>query len=113
MDFPVAAPIKAALTAAVSRDDVGYPPLRARHLVESFVDFAARRLHWRVDPDHVQLVPDVMIGVLALARLLAGPDRSMAVVTPAYRRSWSIHRPWDCQYVRCRQVRTARSTWTP
>ena len=74
-----------AALAAVSRDDFGYPPTRAPRLIESFVGFAARRLNWSVDPDQVHLVPDVMVGVLALARSLAGPDRSIAVVTPAYR----------------------------
>ena len=85
MDFAVAEPIKAELQAAVSRDDLGYPPTQVPRLVGAFVDFAGRRLNWRVDPDQVRLVPDVMVGVLALARLLVGPNRSVAVATPAYR----------------------------
>jgi cystathionine beta-lyase len=84
MDFPLAAPIAAALHAAIDRHDLGYAPEHTPRLVDAFVDFAGRRLEWRVDAAQVRLIPDVMIGVLELSRLLAGPGGSIAFATPAY-----------------------------
>ena len=85
MDFPVAAPITAALRAAIDRHDLGYAQAHIPRLAEALSGFAARRLRWRVDPEQVRLLPDVMVGVLELARLLAGENRAVAFATPAYR----------------------------
>jgi cystathionine beta-lyase len=84
MDFPIAAPIATALHAAVDRHDLGYAHEPIPALAEAFVGFAARRLGWRVDAAQVWLIPDVMLGVLELSRLLAGPGCSIAFATPAY-----------------------------
>ena len=84
MDFPIAAPIADALHATIDRHDVGYAPADISRLVEAFAGFADRRLGWTVDPAQAVLVPDVMVGALELARLLAGPSRAIAFATPAY-----------------------------
>jgi cystathionine beta-lyase len=84
MDFPLAGPIVEVLQSAIARGDLGYTPGATPKLVEAFTDFAARRLHWRVDPSQVTVVTDVMIGLLELARILAGPGGSVAFSTPAY-----------------------------
>lgn len=84
MDFPLAPPVVEALRAAIGRHDLGYAPVAIPRLAEAFAGFAGRRLHWSVDPDQVTLVPDVMVGLLELTRLLAGPDRSVAVASPTY-----------------------------
>jgi hypothetical protein len=68
MDFPVAEPIIRALHAAIDRHDFGYAPATIPTLAEAFAGFAARRLGWRVDPGQTTLLPDVMVGVLELAR---------------------------------------------
>lgn len=85
MDFPVLPAISAALHRMVDDNDLGYPDPKISRLTEAFTGFAARRLGWRVDPEQVRLVPDVMVGVTELARLLAGPTRSVAFATPAHR----------------------------
>ena len=84
MDFPLADPIVEVLQSAIARSDLGYTPGATPKLVEAFTGFAARRLHWRVDPSQVTVVTDVMIGLLELARILAGPGGSVAFSTPAY-----------------------------
>lgn len=84
MDFPIAEPVAAALQAAVARSDLGYPPATVARLAEAFAGFAERRMGWTVDPAQVRLVPDVMVGLLDLARLLTGPERSIVVASPAY-----------------------------
>ena len=85
MDFPLAPPVAAALHAAVDRHDLGYAHASIGRLAEAFAGFAERRLGWRVDPERVRLLPDAMVGVIELARMLAGEDRSVALATPAYR----------------------------
>ena len=84
MDFSLDPSIAAALHAAIDRHDLGYAHERIRVLAEAFAGFAARRLNWRVDPAQVRLMPDVMLGILELSRLLAGPGGSVALATPAY-----------------------------
>ena len=84
MDFPLAAPVAEVLRAAIDRSDLGYTPPTPSSLREAFVGFAGRRLRWNVDPEQVTLMPDVMVGLVELARVLAGPDEAVAFVTPAY-----------------------------
>ena len=84
MDFPIAPPVAEALHAAVERHDLGYAPASPDGLFAAFAGFAERRLGWGVDTEQVSLVPDVMVGLIELARLLAGPGGAVAVATPAY-----------------------------
>jgi cysteine-S-conjugate beta-lyase len=84
MDFPVAEPVREVLRAAIERSDFGYAVPAPRRLRDAFAGFARRRLRWDVDPDQITLVPDVMVGLVELSRLLAGPDEAVAFVTPAY-----------------------------
>ena len=84
MDFALAPAVAEALHRAVDRHDLGYAPTAPRGLYEAFAGFAARRLDWRVDPEQVALVPDVMIGLIELARILAGPGGGVAFATPSY-----------------------------
>jgi cystathionine beta-lyase len=84
MDFPLAEPVVEVLRAAIDRNDLGYAEPTARRLRDAFVAFARRRLRWDVDPEQITLVPDVMVGLVELARVLAGPDGAAAFVTPAY-----------------------------
>ncbi len=85
MDFPIAPPVTRALHAAIDRHDLGYAHAHIPRLIEAFGRFATRRLNWHIDPAQVVLAPDVMVGVIELARMLAGQDRSIAFATPAYR----------------------------
>ena len=84
MDFPVAEPVAEVLRAAIDRSDLGYAPPEPRRLRDAFADFARRRLRWNVEPAQVALVPDVMVGLVELCRLLAGADGAVAFVTTAY-----------------------------
>lgn len=84
MDFPLAAPVAAALHEAVGRGDLGYAPSANRPLADAFAGFAARRLGWRVDPEQVALIPDVVVGVVELCRALLRPGDAVALATPAY-----------------------------
>jgi cysteine-S-conjugate beta-lyase len=79
MDFTVAAPISAAVRAALAIGDTGYPHLGA--LGEAFASFAAGRLGWTPRPDWVFAVPDVMTGIVEVL-LATTPHGSAVVISP-------------------------------
>jgi cysteine-S-conjugate beta-lyase len=81
MDFPIAEPVAEVLRAAIDRHDLGYAFAVPPQLREAFAGFAARLLGWTVDPEQITLIPDVMVGVLEVGRLLGD---SIAFATPAY-----------------------------
>lgn len=82
MDFPVAEPIKRALRAAVDLDDCGYA--RPQPLPPAFAAYAAERFGWVVDPALVVAVPEVMIGVGEVLRLVTAPGDAVVVNPPVY-----------------------------
>ena len=81
MDFAVAPPIEEALLAAVRAGDLGYAHAKSSGVYEAFAEFARRRWDWEVDPEAVVAVPDVMVGVAELLRVLT-PDGAGVVINP-------------------------------
>lgn len=75
MDFPIADPIREMLLATIERGDLGYALPAAPATTHALARFAERRLHWRLDPDQVTVVPDVMVGLVELCRIIATPRR--------------------------------------
>src|SRR5690349_21412368 len=71
LDFELAAPIATVLHDAVARSDLGYAHEVTPRLREAFTGFAARRLGWQVDADRLTLIPEVLIGLIELCRVLA------------------------------------------
>jgi cystathionine beta-lyase len=85
MDLPLAAPIVAALRAAVDAGETGYvEPTRTADLGGTFAAFCGRHFGWTVDPAQVALVPDVNAGIAELLRLVTEPGDGVVVNTPAY-----------------------------
>ena len=82
MDFPLAEPVKRALLEAVERDDCGY--VHPGDLAESFAAFAVDRFGWPVDPGRVTVVPDVMVGVAEVLRVVTGPGDGVVITPPVY-----------------------------
>ena len=82
MDFPLAGSVREVLQAAVDADDVGYPYPAA--LGEAFAGFAQRRYGWAVEPASVQLLPDVMVGVAEVLRVVTGPGDGVIINPPVY-----------------------------
>lgn len=84
MDFATASDITEAVVATIERGDLGYGVPAPRGLCDALAGFAERRLSWRLDPEQVSVVPDVMLGIVELCRAVAGPDGSVGFATPAY-----------------------------
>lgn len=81
-DFPVAPEIATALRHAVDRGDLGYAA--PKHLGGAYAAFAQRRYGTEVDPADVFAVPEVMIGVAEVLRVLASRGDRVAVNPPVY-----------------------------
>jgi cysteine-S-conjugate beta-lyase len=82
MDFRLAPPVARALSEAIESGDVGYAAAARSELAETFVGFAKRRWRWDVDPAGVVAVPDVMVGVAELLRVLTQPGAGVVITTP-------------------------------
>jgi cysteine-S-conjugate beta-lyase len=90
MDFPLAPEISAALLEAIADDDLGYASAPGSGLGEGFAGFAQRRWGWEVDPEAVLAIPDVMVGVAELLRLLTKPGAGVVITTPVYPPFFSV-----------------------
>lgn len=82
MDYPLAAPVREALHAAIDRDDCGYA--NGTGLASAFVEFCAERTGWHVAESRVFMVPDVMAGVVAVLELLTAPGDRVVINPPVY-----------------------------
>ena len=92
MDFAVAPPIEDVLVAAVRAGDLGYAHARSSGVPEAFAAFARRRWGWMPDPAHVVAVPDVMVGVAELLRVLTPDGAGVVINPPVYPPFFSIIR---------------------
>ncbi|MEU3830492.1 aminotransferase class I/II-fold pyridoxal phosphate-dependent enzyme [Streptomyces sp. NPDC029080] len=83
MDVPLAEPVVRAVTDALALGDTGYPAGTA--YAEALAAFAARRWDWHgVAPERTAIVPDVMLGVVEMIRLVTGPGDPVIVNPPVY-----------------------------
>lgn len=83
MDVLPAEPITKAVTDAVASGDTGYPSGTA--YAEALAAFAAERWAWTdLDVGRTSLLPDVILGVFELIKLLSGPGDAVIVNNPVY-----------------------------
>jgi cystathionine beta-lyase len=83
LDVPLPPAVRAALTRAVDAGDTGYPVGTA--YAEAVRDFAARRWGWTgVEVARTAIVPDVMLGVVEVLRLITAPGDAVVVTSPVY-----------------------------
>ncbi|MFJ8580085.1 MalY/PatB family protein [Micromonospora sp. NPDC093277] len=82
-DVPLAPPVADALRRAVDLGDTGYPYGTA--YAEALGDFAAGRWGWHTfRVDHTTVVPDVMMGIVEVLRLVTDPGDAVVVCPPVY-----------------------------
>ncbi|MEV4441516.1 aminotransferase class I/II-fold pyridoxal phosphate-dependent enzyme [Streptomyces sp. NPDC049577] len=83
MDVPLAEPVARALTEAVARGDTGYAS--GTGYAEALDVFARERWGWDgVAPGRTALVPDVMLGIVEVLKLITGPGDAVVVNPPVY-----------------------------
>ncbi|SFP72437.1 cystathione beta-lyase [Amycolatopsis arida] len=83
MDVPLAEPIARAIVAAVELGDTGYPVGTA--YAEALAEFARARWGWDgFAVERTAIVPDVMLGVVEMLKLVSGPGDPVVVNCPVY-----------------------------
>lgn len=83
MDVQLAGPVVRAVTDAMELGDTGYPAGTA--YAEALAAFAAKRWGWDgLDVTRTAIVPDVMLGVVEMLKLVTGPGDPVVVNSPVY-----------------------------
>ncbi|MDM4719306.1 MalY/PatB family protein [Micromonospora sp. WMMA1363] len=83
MDVPLAPPVADALRRAVDVGDTGYPHGTA--YAEAVGDFAAQRWAWNdFRVERTTIVPDVMMGIVEVLRLVTDPGDGVVICSPVY-----------------------------
>ncbi|MFK3985093.1 MalY/PatB family protein [Micromonospora sp. NPDC050397] len=82
MDVPLAEPVVRALTEAITLGDTGYPT--GTGYAEALAEFAAERWDWAPRIAHTALVPDVMMGVVEMLKLVTGYGDAVVINPPVY-----------------------------
>lgn len=83
MDVDLAPAVAAALHAAVDAGDTGYP--HGKGYATAVSEFAAQRWQWDdLDVGRTRVVPDVMLGVVELLRLVTDRGDTVIVNSPVY-----------------------------
>lgn len=82
MDVLVAEPIAKAVADAMAAGDTGYPS--GSGYAEAVAAFAADRWDWDLDPDRVRTVPDMMLGVVEMIKVLTNPGDAVVINSPVY-----------------------------
>lgn len=82
MDVPLAEPIARALAGAVALGDTGYP--QGTTYAEALADFAYVRWGWTVDIERTAIVPDVMMGIVEVLKLITNTGDAVVVNSPVY-----------------------------
>lgn len=85
MDFPVAEPIRAHLEHMVATSDFGYPEeAESERLCRTFAERSARRHGWEPDPARIELMADVVQGILLCLQQYTRPGDGVIINTPIY-----------------------------
>jgi len=83
MDVPLAEPVVRAVTEAMELGDTGYPAGTA--YAEALAAFAAKRWDWGgLAVERTAIVPDVMLGVVEMLKLVTGYGDPVVVNPPVY-----------------------------
>ncbi|GAB7035250.1 aminotransferase class I/II-fold pyridoxal phosphate-dependent enzyme [Streptomyces sp. NPDC021749] len=83
MDVPLAAPVVRAITDAVALGDTGYPAGTA--YARALAGFARERWGWDgLAVERTAIVPDVMLGIVEVLKLVTRPGDPVVVNCPVY-----------------------------
>jgi cystathionine beta-lyase len=97
MDTALAAPIAEALAEAVAIGDTGYP--EGSPYAEAFAEFASRRWGWDFELAACANVPDVMMGIVEVLKLVTGSGDPVVINSPVYPPFYGFVRYIDRQVI--------------
>ncbi|MDQ2857906.1 MAG: aminotransferase class I/II-fold pyridoxal phosphate-dependent enzyme [Candidatus Eremiobacteraeota bacterium] len=81
-DFPVPPAVARVLHRAIDDGDLGYA--EPRELGTAYAAFAGERYGCPTDPADVYALPDVMVGVAEILRVVTGPGEGVVINPPVY-----------------------------
>lgn len=84
MDFPTAPAVLDGIRTCVANEEFGYPPTGERDLPNATAEWCRRRYGWRVSPERVRVVPDVLKGLEVVIDFLTRPESPVVLPVPAY-----------------------------
>lgn len=84
MDFPTAPAVLDAVRACVNNEEFGYPPSGEDELPNATADWCLGRYGWRIRPEWVRVVPDVLKGMQVAVNFLTRPESPVVLPVPAY-----------------------------
>ncbi|WP_367048191.1 MalY/PatB family protein [Streptomyces sp. Je 1-332] len=83
LDVPLAEPVAEAITEAVALGDTGYPAGTA--YAEALAEFSRKRWGWDgLAVERTAIVPDVMLGIVEMLKLVSSPGDPVIVNSPVY-----------------------------
>ncbi|WP_370653189.1 MULTISPECIES: MalY/PatB family protein [Mycobacterium] len=82
MDVHLAPTVAEAIHRAVDAGDTGYP--HGKSYAQAVSEFAAQRWRWDFSVGHTRVVPDVMLGVVEMLRLVTDRGDNVIVNSPVY-----------------------------
>ena len=97
MDTALAPPIAEALAEAVAIGDTGYP--EGSPYAEAFAEFASRRWGWDFEVAACANVPDVMMGIVEVLKLVTGTGDPVVINSPVYPPFYGFVRYMDRQVI--------------
>ncbi|RKR91983.1 cystathionine beta-lyase [Micromonospora pisi] len=97
MDVPLAEPVVRALTTAIALGDTGYP--HGTGYAEALAGFATERWGWTPEIAHTTVVPDVMMGIVEVLKLVTGDGDAVVVSPPVYQPFYQFLRSLDRRIV--------------
>jgi cysteine-S-conjugate beta-lyase len=84
MDFPTAPAVLDGVRSCIANEEFGYPPVGEDDLPRATADWCRRRYGWRVSPERVRVVPDVLKGLEVVINFLTRPESPVVLPVPAY-----------------------------
>jgi cysteine-S-conjugate beta-lyase len=84
MDFPTAPAVLDGVRACVANEQFGYPPYGEDALPRATANWCQRRYGWRVPPEWVRVVPNVLKGMEVVINFLTRPESPVVLPVPAY-----------------------------
>jgi cystathionine beta-lyase len=98
MDVPLAEPVARAIADAVALGDTGYPAGTA--YAEALAQFAGHRWGWSgLAVERTTIVPDVMLGIVEMLRVVTDPGDPVVVNCPVYPPFYAFVRHMDRRIV--------------
>ena len=82
MDVPLSEPVAEAIREAIARGDTGYPS--GPGYAEALSRFAEEWWAWSFPPERAAVVPDLMLGVEDVIRVVTRPEAGVIISPPVY-----------------------------